>query len=88
MRSLNKLKAILSGLTNFYFPTKAIEKIAKDRAVICSKCEHANPEHPFKLLLEDNSTQEIKGMGCNICHCLLSAKVRQLLEPCPLKKWT
>lgn len=82
-----KLRAIIQGFKNLKFSSDSIEKIAKERAVICAKCEHSNTEHPFKLLLEDQSTQDINGMGCNICHCLLSAKVRQLFEGCPLKKW-
>lgn len=87
MSSFTKLRAILSGFTNFHFPSPEIEKIAKERAKICSTCEHANPDHPFKLLLDDNSTKEIKNLGCKVCGCLLSAKVRQLFEGCPLKKW-
>lgn len=87
MNGWSKLRAIVSGFKNYHFPSEKIELIAKERAKICASCEHSNPSHAFKLLLEDQSTQDINGMGCNICHCLLSAKVRQLFEGCPLKKW-
>ena len=87
MEPWKKLNAIVTGFLNYNFPNESIEKIAKDRAKICAECVHANPEHPFKLLLDDQTTQDINGLGCDICHCLLSAKVRQLFEGCPLKKW-
>lgn len=87
MNGWRKLKAIISGFKNFSFPTESIEKIAKERAVICAGCPESNPNHPFKKMIDDQSTIEIKGMGCNVCNCLLSAKVRQLFEGCPLKKW-
>lgn len=87
MSGWTNLRAIVSGFKNYHFPNAEIEKIAKERAKICASCPYANPEHPFKLLLDDNRTQEIKGMGCNICGCLLSAKTRQLLNDCPEGKW-
>ena len=87
MNGWRNLRAIVSGFKNYNFPTPEIEKMAKDRAKICAACPHANPDHPFKLLLDDQSTKEISGYGCDICHCLLSAKVRQMLDRCPEKKW-
>lgn len=87
MSGISTLRAIVSGFKNYNFPTPAMETLAKERARICADCKEANPDHPFSNLLEDNRTVEIKGLGCNICHCLLSAKVRQLYDGCPLEKW-
>jgi hypothetical protein len=83
-----KLRAIVSGFKNYRFKNEYFENLAKERAKVCAACPEANPEHPFKLLLDDNVTVEpIKGMGCKICNCYLPAKVRQAFEGCPLKKW-
>jgi hypothetical protein len=81
-----KLRAITSGFTNLIFKNEYHEKLAISRAEECAKCPHANPNHPFKKWFpEDNRTVHISGMGCNLCGCLLSAKVRQVLEKCPDK---
>lgn len=85
---VKKFAAITSGFVNFVFPTEYFEKLAISRAEECSMCPHANPEHPFKKWTpEDNKTEIISGMGCNLCGCLLSAKVRQNLEKCPDDRW-
>lgn len=87
---LKKFEAITQGFKNFVFPNEYMEKLATERAKICSTCEHADPNHKFKKWVPaDNRTKEIKGMGCSLCGCLLSAKVRQVLESCPdkPKRW-
>lgn len=88
MSIMTNLKAIVSGYKNYKFPSETMEKLAKERAKVCASCEHCNPDYPFKKLLADGETiEQIKGMGCNICGCLLSAKTRQLFTTCPEKKW-
>jgi hypothetical protein len=84
---IRKLRAIVSAYKNYAFPNEEIEQMAIGRAKICAKCDHANPDHPFKLLLDDNRTKDIKGLGCDICHCPISAKIRQIYTGCPEKKW-
>lgn len=80
--------AIASGWKNFIFPSKTMEELAKTRAEICSTCPSFVKEHKFKKWLpEDNTTTEITGAGCEHCSCYLPAKVRQVLENCPEKKW-
>lgn len=84
--NLKKFQAITQGFKNFVFANEYIEQLATERAKICADCPHANPEYKFKKWLpEDNKTEQISGMGCNLCGCLLSAKVRQMLESCPDK---
>lgn len=84
---IRNLRAITEGFKNIIFRNEEVEEIARHRASICSKCEHFNREHPFKRMLEDDSIEEIKGAGCNICECFIPAKVRQMLQGCPEKKW-
>jgi hypothetical protein len=38
--SKQKLKEIMSGWKNLLFPNPQTEKIHKNRASVCSKCEH------------------------------------------------
>jgi hypothetical protein len=86
--SLKNFAAITSGFTNFIFKSEFHEKLAISRAEECSKCPNADPEHKFKKWLpKDNRIEEINGMGCKLCGCLLSAKVRQVLEKCPDGRW-
>lgn len=82
-----KLRAIVSGFKNYAFPNEHFEKLAKERAKICAQCPHANPKKMFRKLLPDNSITHIEAAGCDICGCLLSAKVRQIIEPCPDGRW-
>lgn len=85
--NLQTFQAITEGFKNYTFKIPEMEKLAVERAKICAACPHANPEYPFKLLKEDGETEPIQGMGCNICGCLLSAKIRQMISGCPEKKW-
>lgn len=86
-----KLNHIISGWKNVVFKNKDVEELAIVRAKICSECPHANPNYPFKKFLpeEGGKTKIIEGMGCNLCGCPLSAKVRAVLDSCPdnPKRW-
>lgn len=79
--------AIVEGFKNFAFPSEEMERIAKERADVCSRCTHMNPDHPFKKILPNDKIEIIGGAGCNRCGCLLSAKVRQMIQKCPEGKW-
>jgi len=86
--NVRTLGAILIGFKNLAFESTYAENKAKERALICSKCPHANPEHPFKKWIpEEKKIELIKGLGCDICGCPLSSKLRQSLEKCPEEKW-
>lgn len=85
---LRKLQAITQGFKNFIFKSEYHEAIAFERAKICTKCPQFNKDYKFKKWMpEDNSITPISGAGCQICGCYIPAKVRQLLEGCPEKKW-
>ena len=87
MAGIKTLLAIVDGFKNYHFPTKEMEMKAKNRATVCASCEHADHDYTFKQMLDDGRTKEIKGLGCSICGCLLSAKVRQDVMACPHEKW-
>mgnify|MGYP006921381677 CR=1 FL=1 len=86
--NLRILKEIVSGHKNFIFPSKEIEELANVRAEICASCEHADPNHPFKKFIpEEKRIEIIKGLGCKLCGCPLSAKTRSVMSTCPKDKW-
>jgi len=82
----NRLKAIISGFTNYVFPNSEMEALALERAAICAVCPFA-VEARLKQLLPDDTIKEIDGLKCSDCGCILSAKVRQMYDSCPQKKW-
>lgn len=85
-KNLNFL-AIASGWKNYIFKSPTIEELAKTRAKICAECPNFNDKSPFKKMLPDKSIEIIEGVGCGLCGCPLSAKLRQVLENCPDKRW-
>lgn len=86
--SIRKFRQIIEGFTNYTFSSETIEEMAKVRAKKCASCQEANPKFIFQKF-KDNVLTDIEGMGCNLCRCLLSAKVRSVMEKCPHpdKKW-
>lgn len=78
------LKSLLSGWKNFAFKSTQVEELAKVRAEICAGCDKASMEHPFKKFIpEEKRIETIKGLGCTLCGCPLSSKLRSPLEKCP-----
>jgi len=86
--SFKILKSIIAGFGNYAFPSDTFEEMALVRAKQCSKCPHANPKHRFQLF-KDNKLTDIEGLGCDLCGCLISAKIRSPFEMCPdtIRKW-
>lgn len=79
------LNAILTGWEAFVNKSEVSEKLAKERALVCSTCEFAKKSKLIGLLKDE--IVEVQGYKCEKCSCPLSAKVRQSVELCPLKKW-
>lgn len=81
-------RAIISGMTNFYFnldsarPKKLAEKRLNDH---CSTCEH-NVEDPIEdMKVIDKEIPDLSGRMCKHCGgCVLSFKLRQSLKKCEL----
>ncbi len=82
-RSFTNLRAIGQGWKNYVFKSETIELLAKERAKICAGCEHFKKDKIFKEQLPDRSIKEIQGIGCNLCGCPLSTKLRQVIQICP-----
>ncbi len=73
-------EAILKGDTT---------EVHKERANVCSTCEHKKLSIVHKLLPDVSGTKEVNGMVCNDCDsvikCPLQAKIRTEEKICD--KW-
>lgn len=79
------IEEILNGWENYLDKSEVVEKEAKRRASICSKCEYAK-KGILTAFIKDKLT-EIQGMYCSAClGCPLSAKVRSKGK-CEKNKW-
>ena len=87
---LDKLHNILNGWKNYIFEDKAVESLAKARAVECAKCDNA--VYGMIAVLIEDEIEDIKGLVCDGCEgsvkCPLSTKLRSVDEKCPENKWT
>lgn len=81
-----KMESIFKGWKYSYFESESIEKMAKSRAEICSKCPKAEKSRIF-IRGKSDKIESIQGMSCAVCGCGLSEKLRSELEKCPLDKW-
>ncbi len=82
---MSKLKNIIEGWKNAIWPNAEVEVLAAKRAIHCSACEHS-VEMLFEVI-QEKKIEEIKGMGCAMCLCPLTTKLRSPEEECPLEKW-
>ena len=75
---------ILEGVTNSIFKKEDVEEIAKERMMICRRCD---------LFTEVDSGCMVAGTTpcCDQtkggCGCSLGFKTRSLSSDCPLNKW-
>lgn len=84
--NIKLFKSILEGFGNYAFRSETVKELAEVRAKICAGCPHANPKFIFKHF-KDSQLTDVQGLGCDKCSCLISAKVRSVMEVCPLEKW-
>lgn len=85
------LRNVLTGWKNFAYPSLLIEEMATERSEICSVCPHSNTEYLFNIVAaatKNDPIKPIRGLGCNICGCPLSSKLRVPLERCPENRWS
>lgn len=75
------LKAVLSGMSNFYFGLKT--KVARERyEESCNGCEF-NVKEPIEAMrVSDSIIPEISNRQCSLCGCVLSYKIRQSIKKC------
>ena len=76
---------ILNGWQNFLSKSEVTEKLAKQRYLKCSGCEHA--KHGILTAFIKDELTEIQGCYCDLCKCPLSAKIRSEKEVCQINKW-
>ena len=82
---VRKTKTIAIAINSHYSnDTKAIAK-AVTRYPICCECEHAKKKIHYRLI-KDSTFPKIEGMGCEVCGCSLSFKIRSR-DCCPIEKW-
>jgi hypothetical protein len=88
LSAAEKLGRIYDGWKNVVFPSAIVEKLAKVRADICSRCDYAEESEVLGAIIGE-PIKEIKGFFCTKCNCPLSSKVRSVAEECPLRppKW-
>lgn len=80
------LKAIISGMTNFFVGSKKADEVAKDRLEnSCSGCEFFKTDPIESERVEDKRIPQLSGKICGACGCTLSYKLRQSIKPC--KHW-
>lgn len=77
------IKGILEGTWNSIFVKEEIEKVAKERQVICAGCsmnsDHQKRFNKYKTFRPD--------YHCVSCGCNIIMKTRAMAEWCPLGKW-
>lgn len=83
--SFEKLKLIADGWKNVIFESPTVEKLAKGRAEICSKCPYAEKRSWLEAI--GAVCERVKGVQCSRCGCPISAKTRSVAEVCPEGKW-
>lgn len=81
---MSKLGSILQGWKSYF--TNETPDFAKDRAEICSECNHAK-EGSFEVILKETEIKEVEGLKCSLCNCPLVTKLRSEIERCPVDKW-
>jgi hypothetical protein len=76
------LKAVISGMSNFYFGLKT--KLARERfEESCKDCEFNVKEPIEDMRVKDSIIPELSNKQCGLCGCVLSYKIRQSVKKCP-----
>ena len=84
MAQMFKVKDVLQGWKNYIDKSEVVEKVAEQRANICSVCPHAVKDKILIFVKDD--FKEVEGLVCDLCKCPLSAKIRSNSK-CDLNKW-
>lgn len=81
------LKAIISGMTNFYVNSSQADKLAKERLESsCKGCAYFITDPVESERVNDKRIPELSGKICGNCGCTLSYKLRQSVKPCEFWK--
>ena len=89
---IDGLEPYEEGRYFFENPNEIIEDLAKERLPICLGCNYfiEEPNSLFKVggkygAKTEDIISELTNKSCNKCGCILSYKVRQIIQPC--EKW-
>lgn len=75
------LKAVISGMSNFYFGLKT--NLAKERFENhCKGCDFNMLEPIEDMQVKDSIIPELSNRQCGCCGCVLSYKIRQSVKKC------
>ena len=78
---IKDLKAVASGMSNFYFGLKT--DLAKQRFEDhCKGCVFNIQEPIPDMRVTDEKIPELSGRMCGNCGCVLSYKIRQSIKKC------
>ena len=80
---------ILEGVKNSLIKKEDVEKIAKERSIVCDVCPVKSINSLGKEIC-DSEKQDVDyntGKMGNGCGCYLHLKQRSLHSSCPLHKW-
>lgn len=81
------IKAIISGMTNFYCHSQKANEKAKYRLEnFCSGCIHFTDDPIEDEKVKDKDIPELSGKICSACGCTSSYKLRQSIKPCEFWK--
>ena len=81
------IKAIISGMTNFYCRSGSAKKIAEERLKNhCSACAYFISDPVESEKVTDRDLPELSGKICSLCGCTSSYKLRQSIKKCEFWK--
>jgi DNA-binding protein len=73
-----EIRKIITGYNRLINKNVETEELARNRMGKCISCKEV------RTLI---STKDNKVLYCNICKCILQAKIRAVNEMCPINKW-
>lgn len=84
---IRDIKAIISGMTNFFVGSGKANKAAEERyKKHCAGCVYFISDPVESERVEDKNIPELSGKMCSLCGCTSSYKLRQSIKPCEFWK--
>ncbi|PIF44300.1 hypothetical protein CLU96_1241 [Chryseobacterium sp. 52] len=81
------IKAVISGMTNFYIHSKSENAKAKARyEKSCAGCAYFISDPIESEKVTDKDIPDLSGKICSLCGCTSSYKLRQTIKPCEFWK--
>lgn len=84
---IRDVKAIISGMTNFFVRSGKAKDNAKELLdKYCSSCIYFITDPVESEKVQDKDIPELSGKMCSFCGCTSSYKLRQTIKPCEFWK--